>query len=486
MDEHTWKTNTVKKMDQKKTVSGKNKRRIILLTLIAAALLLGFLMPYVVFDRDKVILEKGQPYKAMDLIKRSNGQIVPEVEYIDTEEVGFFEFTYTAKQLFFTKETVLRYEVVDTTPPDLKVLSQSVHMNVDEPYTIEDVLKNITYDEGTIEYETDLDNCYPGTYEVKVKAEDDYGNKSEASYELIVDDTEAPFLFVSGEYIRIKKGSTFNIYDYIAYGDNADRDPILELDGKVDTGRVGEYPLEATLRDSAGNETKWDITVDVVNRFPQNDDEDEGEEPIEFSDFVKEYKKEGRRFGIDVSEWQGQIDFDTLKKAGCEFIMMRIGFSRNGVLYLDSSFKENLAGAKRVGMPLGVYYYSNDKSEEEVKSVLRQIIAELGDTHLELPIVFDWENFTYFNDYGISFKDLDHLYDVFEQEAQKQGYETMLYGSKYYLENIWRHTDVRKVWLAHYTDWSSYKGDYEMWQTCAWGRIDGVEEDVDLDIWFTE
>ena len=75
---------------------------------------------------------------------------------------------------------------------------------------------------------------------------------------------------------------------------------------------------------------------------------------------------------------------------------------------------------------------------------------------------------------------------VFEEEARKQGYDTMLYGSKYYLENIWRRTDERKIWLAHYTDWSSYEGDYVMWQTCAWGRIDGVDADVDLDIWFTE
>ena len=351
---------------------------------------------------------------------------------------------------------------------------------------MEDVLNNVTYDEGTIEFETDLDVDFPGTYSIKVTAKDDYGNKSEKTYGLVVDDTEAPFLFVSGEFIRIRKGSTFNIYDYIAYGDNADRDPILGIDGKVDTDRIGEYPLKASLTDKAGNVTEWDITVKVVNKFPASDDEEEGEEPIEFKDFVNEYKKEGRRFGIDVSEWQGQIDYETLKKAGCEFVMMRIGFSRNGVLYLDDSFKENLAGAKSVGMPIGVYYYSNDKSEEEVKSVLRQIIAELSDTHLELPIVFDWENFTYFNDYGISFKDLDHLYNIFEEEARKQGYDTMLYGSKYYLENIWRRTDERKIWLAHYTDWSSYEGDYVMWQTCAWGRIDGVDADVDLDIWFTE
>ena len=57
-------------------------------------------------------------------------------------------------------------------------------------------------------------------------------------------------------------------------------------------------------------------------------------------------------------------------------MMLRIGFSRNGTLYLDKSFKDNLAKAKSVGMPLGVYYYSNDKSAEEVRSVFRQIVSE--------------------------------------------------------------------------------------------------------------
>ena len=167
-------------------------------------------------------------------------------------------------------ETVLHYEVVDTTPPDLKIIADPIHLKVDQSYTMEDVLNNVTYDEGTIEFETDLDVDFPGTYSIKVTAKDDYGNKSEKTYGLVVDDTEAPFLFVSGEFIRIRKGSTFNIYDYIAYGDNADRDPILEIDGKVDTDRIGEYPLKASLTDKAGNVTEWDIKPILSDGKPGN------------------------------------------------------------------------------------------------------------------------------------------------------------------------------------------------------------------------
>ena len=91
-----------------------------------------------------------------------------------------------------------------------------------------------------------------------------------------------------------------------------------------------------------------------------------------------------------------------------------------------------------------------------------------------------------FQYYEISLKDLDHMYQVFEEEAEKMGYTPMLYGSKYYLENLWRKTDKRTIWLAHYTDWSSYEGKYKLWQTCAWGQVDGIEENVDFDILFTD
>lgn len=107
-------------------------------------------------------------------------------------------------------------------------------------------------------------------------------------------------------------------------------------------------------------------------------------------------------------------------------------------------------------------------------------------TTIPKTISIDWENFSDFQNYDVSFQMLNHLYDVFEQTVREHGYEPMLYGSKYYLETVWNHRDRRPVWLAHYTDWSSYKDPYFMWQVCAWGRIDGIDGDVDFDIMFTD
>ena len=121
-----------------------------------------------------------------------------------------------------------------------------------------------------------------------------------------------------------------------------------------------------------------------------------------------------------------------------------------------------------------------------MKSTLNQIFEELDGTSLELPIVFDWEDFGRFNKYGFTFQDLNKLYDVFRSEVEAHGYKSMLYSSKFYLDRIWVYTDVEPTWLAQYADWPSYKGPYDVWQLSDSGVIDGIDAYVDLDIMFTD
>ena len=103
---------------------------------------------------------------------------------------------------------------------------------------------------------------------------------------------------------------------------------------------------------------------------------------------------------------------------------------------------------------------------------------------LELPVVFDWETFGRFQNYEMSFHDLNHLYDVFEEEVTKRGYESMLYGSKFYLDVVWKDTDIRPIWLAHYTSWSSFEDPYIFWQVSDHGQIDGIDGHCDFNIMF--
>lgn len=452
--------------------------------LIAAAILgIVVLRPSIRFVQSDHVLERTVLYPAEDFIERSSGTVIPEADYLDTENVGLHRFHYTVKKWIFEKDAVFNYEVVDTTPPIIEIQEKRVSKDPGDIYSVEEINSNISTNEGTFYYETDYDSELSGVYTVNIRAEDDYGNVSEASYEVEVRDIEPPFVFRYGDGAMIQKGSDFNIQDVVAYGDNSDPRPELNIEGEVDTSRKGFYPLHAILKDRSGNVTEWDLTVEVTDYIPEYEAD---EEEYLFEDFIRDHAGEGREFGIDVSTWQGDIDFEAVKAAGCDFVIIRSSFSYDGSFTLDNKFRQNLERAKEAGLKVGIYHFSYDNREEDLVSALNELFKELNGEKLELPVIFDWEDFWCFQEYELSFQDLNHLYDVFEKEVNARGYQSMLYGSKYYLNNIWMHTDTRPVWLAQYTDRPSYEGPYEIWQLSDSGKIEGIEWPVDLDILFTK
>lgn len=301
----------------------------------------------------------------------------------------------------------------------------------------------------------------------------------EFTFKYGVEDNTDPVMLWSGEGAVLEKGTEFNISDVIGYGDNADPKPSVEYDGKVDTDKVGDYPLHVTVSDASGNSIDWDLTVHVVESIAPYEDDSER---WNFSDFVEANSADGRHFGIDVSEWQGDIDFDKVKKAGCEFVIIRIGFSDLGKVTMDAKFKQNLERAKAAGIDTGIYLFSYDNTEETARASAQWVIEQLAGTKLELPVVFDWEDFGQFQTYEMSFIGLNKMYDAFADELKSAGYDCMLYGSKNYLEKIWTDTDTRPIWLAHYTDKTDYKGPYIIWQASSIGKIDGISGAVDLNI----
>jgi GH25 family lysozyme M1 (1,4-beta-N-acetylmuramidase) len=462
----------------------KNRKTTLILIILAIFLAAGifFIMPSIRFTKERV-LEKDVIYRAEDFILSSNGSVTPERNTLYTNEIGIQSFHFSVKKGIFSRDVVFSYEVVDTTPPVITIGNGTVQKEIGEAYDLEDMKRNIAVNEGSFTLETDYDPAFPGIYRVDIEAVDDYGNKSSAFYEVIVIDREEPVVFRSGNGARILKGSDFDIMDIISYGDNADPEPMLEVAGRVNTSREGSYPLHVKVTDASGNRTEWTLSIQVVDDIPWEEPDDYS---YPFEQFKEEYAKEGRKLGIDVSEWQDEIDFEAIKEAGCEFVIMRIGFSHEGKLTMDKQFERNIKGCKEAGLPVGIYLFSYDNTEEYLLQTMEQMFAALGDTQLELPIVFDWENFDHFQSYHMSFKDLEHLYNVFEREVTARGYQSMLYGSKYYLNLVWPHADRHPIWLAQYSDWPSYEKDYQIWQVLDWGQIDGIDWYADFDILFTD
>lgn len=309
----------------------------------------------------------------------------------------------------------------------------------------------------------------------------DDGIKIKYNYEINVVDREAPLIWLGKSY-NVTRGSEDNLIDKIMCGDNYDNNPECVIEGDYNLDNVGSYNLVFKATDSSGNVSKKKFILNV-NEASSKKESNGVKSVTEFSDVIKDYKNDNTQIGIDVSKWQGDIDFSKLKSAGVEFVIIRIGSSTgiNGENFIDSKFIQNIKNANSVGIPMGVYFYSYANSVDRAISDAKWIIENIKDYKVELPIAFDWENWGSFNTYELSFFGLTNIAKRFMDTVKDAGYDAMLYSSKTYLENIWMSVDY-PVWLAHYTKNTNYAGDYSYWQICSNGRVDGINGDVDIDI----
>ena len=326
-----------------------------------------------------------------------------------------------------------------------------------------------------------LDTDSLGKKKVNFQFINDDGIKIKYSYEINVVDKEAPLIWLGKSY-NVVKGSVDNLLDKIMCGDNYDTNPVCVIEGEYDLNSVGSYKLVFKATDSSGNISEKKFTLNV-NEPSDNKGSNGVKTVTEFSDVIKNYKNDNTQIGIDVSKWQGDIDFSKLKNAGVEFVIIRVGSSNgiNGENFVDSKFVQNIKNANSVGIPVGIYFYSYANSVDRAVSDAKWIIDQIKDYKVELPIAFDWENWGSFNKYELSFFGLTNMAKKFMDTVKNVGYDAMLYSSKTYLENIWMSVDY-PVWLAHYTKNTNYTGDYSYWQLCSNGRVDGINGDVDIDI----
>lgn len=300
-------------------------------------------------------------------------------------------------------------------------------------------------------------------------------------------DTKAPMFLNLPETVSVKVGNTFNIQKHIGYIDDCDSEVDIKVEGDVDTSAVGQYPITITLTDDAGNSKTGKMTVKVYK--PSNTGGggggggSTGHTTLAFSDFKARYPDSDIAHGIDVSRYQGDIDFNKVKAAGCEFVMLRAMIYNNGELGKDRKFEQYYKDAKAAGLKIGVYYYSTDSTIPMLKEHTAELLKVLEGKELDLPVAFDWESWWNFQKYKMSIVDINNLFYEFASIMEENGYKTLLYSSKYYLEIIWEPAGY-DVWLAHYVKQTSYSGEYTMWQTGSIGRISGCSEDVDTNILF--
>lgn len=309
-----------------------------------------------------------------------------------------------------------------------------------------------------------------------------HNQKYQSTFTYSVVDKENPQIF-GGSSKSVPLNYEKNLCDLIMYADNYDRNLKCSIEGDYDLSQIGSYKIKFIVQDASLNAANHNITLNVYDPLEKNDPEEKLEvKTLPFLEAIEQYQTSDLEIGIDVSKWQGDIDFTKVKNAGASFIMLRIGH-KNKIgddIELDPYFYQNIERAQEAGLKTGIYLYSKAASKKDAIAEANWVLKNLKDEKLTLPIVFDWENWSSWNTFHLNFHDLNELAHAFISTVEKAGYKGMLYGSKFYLENFFKEK-YDYIWLAHYTTKTSYE-NYAMWQFSNIGRIDGINGAVDLDV----
>ena len=366
-------------------------------------------------------------------------------------------------------EEVSLYDLIESN--NIEILSDNVEINCSE-------IGDFSY---TIEYKYKLKKYF---YVV----------------EYSVVDTIAPVFIIAStsKTLYVSESEEEDLISKVTYADNYDISPTLEVEGEVDFDKVGTYQISYIITDQSGNEATKDATIKIIKRpttssttVTDEDDDDEKEDDddsISIEEQIENYKTEDTMIGIDVSKWQGEINFEKVKDAGVEFVIIRMGVmkDKDTEIALDNMFVENYENAKEAGLKVGVYIYSESTTIESAIANAKFVIENLDGDELDFPVCFDWESWSYFNDMGINLHRLNEMYDAFSETLENAGYSTMLYASENYLNNTWLSLEGYTLWVAKYSSNTPSVGDnsYILWQTANTGRVDGIDGDVDFDVYY--
>ena len=198
--------------------------------------------------------------------------------------------------------------------------------------------------------------------------------------------------------------------------------------------------------------------------------------------------------GIDVSRYQGDIDWVKAKADGVDYAFIRAGYrgSSLGTLTTDPKFQDNVTGAIAAGVKVGLYFYTEAINTAEAKEEAEYCIELAKDYDITLPIAYDIE---YSNKSGrmvrakLSKTAATNNCKAFCDAIEAAGYTAAVYSSKSFLTSTIDGAALEKsykIWLANYTSKTTYEGKYEFWQYSSSGKVDGISGRVDCNFWYTD
>lgn len=191
--------------------------------------------------------------------------------------------------------------------------------------------------------------------------------------------------------------------------------------------------------------------------------------------------------GIDVSRYQGEIDWQQVRAAGIEFVFVRVGYrsAKDGSLNEDIRARENLRGAKEAGLKIGAYFFSQAVSAEEAREEAEFALSIVKDYEIDLPLVYDWE---YVNEEARTSEMISETMMAcihsFCDVVEAAGYEKMVYFNRDLARRLLAMEELTeyKIWFAMYEDYPDAPCKPDYWQYTNEGSVPGIEGNVDINL----
>ncbi|MGM9661699.1 MAG: GH25 family lysozyme [Oscillospiraceae bacterium] len=203
------------------------------------------------------------------------------------------------------------------------------------------------------------------------------------------------------------------------------------------------------------------------------------------------YYTGGSSMGVDVSSYQGNIDWEAVAASGIEFAVIRAGYRgyTTGAIVEDTYFRQNLEGALAAGLDVGVYFFSQAITEAEAVEEAEFVLSLLEGCRLQLPVVFDWENVSSSSarTAGLGKSALTACATAFCRRVEQAGYDATVYFNQYlgYVRYDLTQLTDWGWWLADYNAVPAfYYGGYDLWQYTSGGTVPGIQGRVDLNVRF--
>lgn len=246
-----------------------------------------------------------------------------------------------------------------------------------------------------------------------------------------------------------------------------------------DTGRYQFFDIDKNLKLSELDYSLFKYPVKNVDTGTY-----EGQASYE-SDDVTAHR------GIDVSKFQGKINWNKVKADGIDFAYIRLGYRgyESGKIVLDDTFENNIKACNDIGLDCGVYFFTEAKTEAEGREEAEFVLENLEEYHTELPIVIDVEesaNKAKSRTKNLTQEERTKIVIAFCERIKEAGYVPMIYGN---LKTMMIMTDIYELedydkWFAYYHYPLRFPYKFKIWQYTSAGNVDGIDTETDINLMF--